>query len=326
MTVYLTLDFELFLGENSGTVEKCLKQTCSGLSEIALRHGARFTIFVDTTYIQRLKELAPQHIALQHDLDQVLSILSEFNSQGHSLQLHIHPQWAYSDYVGDKWLLDETHYKLSDIPEEKADMLFKQGCEILESITGKHPVAFRAGGFSSQPVSMLTRLFEKYKIRYDSSVYPGNAYHSPQQDYDYVGAPVGKLYHFDTDINCENPNGKFIELPISVLRISPVFYWKLVYQRLTKQKRHQRLGDGKSVATTKSSIAQRLFKPTYGFCTIDESKISYLLQGYREAKRRGDSEFCVIGHPKLATEYSLSALDDCLAHIKADGSQFKTIE
>lgn len=325
MTVYLTLDFELFLGEEAGTVEKCLKQTSLRLSEIALRHNARFTLFVDTTYIQRLKELSPENPALQKDLDEVTSVLAHLSGQGHSLQLHIHPQWAYSDYINGKWQLDTKHYKLSDIPEEKADLLFSQGVEILKGITGKAPVAFRAGGFSAQPTSMLVRLLGKHKLIYDSSVYPGNVYHSPQQDYDYTDAPCGSMYHFSSDINREDADAPFIELPISVTEISPLYYWKLVYQRLTKQKCHQRLGDGKSVATTKSSIAHRLLHRTSGLCTIDESKISYLIDGYKKAKKRGDSVFCVIGHPKLATDYSLAMLDECLAYIREDGSQFKTL-
>lgn len=325
MDVYLTLDYELFLGASSGCVKRCLLDTMEKLATIAERNGARFTIFTDTTWLCRMRELAHTHSELAADYTAVAQSLAGLSAAGHDIQLHIHPQWAFSDYSDGGWKLDQKHYKLSDVGEDLADRMFADGCNIIEEITGRRPSAFRAGGFSAQPTDLLTRLMKKHGIVADSSVCPGQCYHSAQQDYDYTTAPHGRAYRFGSDINVAEPQGAFVELPLSIVDVSPLYYWRLVFQRLTRQKCHRRLGDGISVKTTGSSIRYRLTHTSTGFATIDESKISFLGRAYKEARKRGDSEFCVIGHPKLATEYSLKRLDRELALMAADGATFKTI-
>lgn len=325
MNVYLTLDYELFLGENTGTVERCLVATMARLDSVARAAGARFTIFADATYLLSLKHLAPQNEVLAADYAKVCSELKKLSQAGHDIQLHIHPQWEYSEFVDGRWVLDQTHYKITDIDKAVALRLFTEGAALLEEICGKRPVGFRAGGFSAQPTALLNELLAAAGIRIDSSVYAGNAYHSPQQDYDYRTAPCGRTYRFSSDINVPVTDGKLTELPISYHPVSPLFYWRLVAQRLSKRRCHRRLGDGVSVKTTGSSIRERLTHRTNGFATIDESKISYLWEAYKAAKRRGDTDFCVIGHPKLATEYSLKTLEKVLGRMEADGAVFKTL-
>lgn len=326
MDIYLTLDFELFLGDRSGSVDKCLLETMERLAETAEACGARYTLFVDATYLLRLRELSTAHKELAEDYRKVSDTLRGLSSKGHDIELHIHSQWAYSTYENGEWLLDQEHYKLSDIDRRTAHRLFAEGCSLLKEITGKSPVAFRAGGFSAQPTSLLNELLSANGIKIDSSVYAGNSYHSPQQDYDYTTAPIGRPYRFAEDINVPDAEGAVTELPISYHPVSPLYYWRLVFQRLSKRKCHRRLGDGISVKTAGSSIRRRLTRRTNGFATIDESKISYLWDAYKAAKKRGDEMLCVIGHPKLATEYSLKSLPTILRRMKEDGAVFKTIE
>lgn len=325
MNIYLTLDYELFLGTESGSVEKCLEGTMAELSRIALENGARFTIFVDATYLLRLSELKEKYAALKADYDAVTRSLRHLAEEGHDLQLHIHPQWAYSDYDGSRWLIDSTHYKLSDIPAEKAAQLFADGCTIIEKISGRRPMAFRAGGFSAQPTELLVQLMTENGLTLDSSVYPGTSYNTPQQQYDYTTARQGHMYAFDRDLCVYAPGGNLKELPLSVYDVSPLYYWKLVFQRLTKQKKHRRIGDGQSVKTAGSSIRRRLTSRATTHATIDESKISFLWSAYKAAVKRGDDVFCVIGHPKLATPYSLNALGTILRKMRNDGAVFKTV-
>lgn len=323
MDVFLTLDFELFLGAESGSVDKCLVEPMTRLAQTAQKHGARFTLFVDTTYLNRLKDFS--HVAeLRKDYDDVTGLLRKLRSEGHDLQLHIHPQWLYSEYVDRRWQIDSTHYKLSDIPFEQAQKAFEDGCRLIEEISGKRPVAFRAGGFSAQPTALLKQLMTESGINIDSSVLPGATYNSPQQQYDYTTAGCGKAYKFSEDICVEDKKGNLIELPLSMVNVSPLYYWKLAAQRLSKSNQHKRIGNGKSVKTAGASIVHRLTRFSQGFATIDESKISYFLKAYKAAKKHGDKVFCVIGHPKLATEYSLAHLDGVLKRLASDNVKFKT--
>ncbi len=199
---FLTLDFELFLGAQSGTIENCLIRPMEQLDRIAKKHNAKFTIFVDTAYLIRLDNFSDSDSDknLWHDYTTIVRELKSLSDKGHDIQLHIHPQWLYSNYVNGRWEIDQKHYKLSDITEHEAQKAFRDGCELIQKITGKRPIAFRAGGFSAQPTSLLKKLFEENEIYIDSSVYPGNVYHSLQQKYDYSNAPHGTIYHFEDDI------------------------------------------------------------------------------------------------------------------------------
>lgn len=325
MDVFLTLDYELFLGERTGSVGRCLVETSDRLCDIAEQAGARFTFFVDATYLLRLRELSGSDSHAADDFGRVASHLHSLAGRGHDLQLHIHPQWQYSDYSDGHWTLDSTHYKIHDIPSEKAAALFRDGCSLIEEIGGRRPVAFRAGGFSAQPTSLLRRLLIPNGISIDCSVYPGNVYHSPQQDYDYATAPTNTVYRFSSDICVPDADGDLTELPLSVCKVSPLFYWGLVARRLARLKSHRRIGDGLSVKTTGESIRSRLTTRTDGFATIDESKISYLPKAFRRALADGADAFCVIGHPKLATPYSLSRLPGVLRGMSDRGAVFRTV-
>lgn len=325
MDVYLTLDFELFLGVKSGTVQNCMVKPTGRLLEIARKTGMVFTFFVDAAYLVRLNELKQNHTDIQTDFDEVTNLLKRVVAEGHDVELHIHPQWVSSEYVDGEWKIDAEHYKLADITDETADELFAAGCDLLEKITGKRPIAFRAGGFSAEPYEKLLRLMKNNGLSVDSSVYPGTIYQSPQQQYNYLDAEQGRIYRFSDNPVVENRDGSFFELPLSVYPVSPLYFWKLVFQRLSKQKNHERIGDGVSVSTANRTIFKRLTRSENIHATIDESKISFLWKAFKKAQKRKDTVFCVIGHPKLATEYSLSKLEKVLQRMKGSGARFKTI-
>lgn len=325
MNIFLTLDFELFLGRRSGGIQSCLLRPMLQIAEIARERKIGLILFVDATYLLRLRELKSQYSCLDFDYREVTQLLRRLVNQGHELQLHIHPQWAYSNFDGQNWNIDQMHYKLSDIPEEKSRQLFRDGCSLLEELSGVAPKAFRAGGFSAQPSSLLTKLLRENDILYDFSVYPTTKYNTAQQQYDYTSVEPGRMYRFEDDLCVEVPNGHFVEVPLSIATVSPIYFWKLVFQRLSKQAKHKRIGDGESVKTAGSSILKRLTRKERIHATIDESKISFLYKAFRKSKIAGHEIFCVIGHPKLATEYSLSKLGNILDEMLKDGAKFVTV-
>lgn len=325
MDVFLTLDYELFLGNKSGSVDACLIKPMNALAKAASSANARFTIFTDATYLLRLTEMAPYEPTLADDLKKITDQLRLLSDTGHDIELHIHPQWLFSEYRDGQWLIDQQHYKLSDITLQQAQDTFSRCCEIIKNITGRTPVAFRAGGFSAQPTDMLRRLLKDNNLSIDSSVYPGNKYTSPQQNYDYSDAPSACIYRFSDDICKPSPHGDIIEVPLSVYGVSPLFYWRLAAQRIMRSSAHRRLGDGISVKTTGSSIRNRLTHRTDGFATIDEMKISYLPAAFAKALRDNADSMCIIGHPKLASAYSLKRLPAILKNMLSQGAVFKTV-
>ena len=325
MKILLTLDYELFLGERTGSVDCCLVVPMGYLSDAVKPYGAGFSIFVDATYLYRLNELRKDFKRLDSEYQKVVLHLLQLKEEGHDLQLHVHPHWHYSTYDGEKWVLDHEHYKLCDLSFEEADQVFSLSKKHLDSIIGYSTTAFRAGGFSTQPTSTLTALFQKNGIRVDSSVCWGQYYNSPQQAYDYRKAPRLDYYRFEEDINLTEEKGRFGEITISMHTISPLFYWKYVATRLFKQPHMRQWGDGLAVKATNDSILERLTKFTQGMATIDGFKCGLLENAYQIAKKEGRRIFCVIGHPKLATPYSIGKLAEFCERRKQDGDEFVTI-
>lgn len=329
MKLLLTLDYELFLGQRSGSVDRCLIEPMRLCLEAVRRYDVRFTVFVDAAYLWALKRGASQYASLAADYRKIDGQLKKLCAEGHDIQLHIHPQWYFSVFDGSQWHLDTGHYKLTDIDTAEMHRLFGESKSILDSIIGKKTMAFRAGGFSAQPTAMLADIFERNGLTVDSSVCPGEAYDSKYQQYDYSQVKETDVYRFDADICRSAADGRFLEVPFAMVRKSPAFQWQLLFVRLltklVKSGRHSNCGDGMSVATSKAAILRRLTSCRSIIATIDGYKIKYLKSAIKECARRGDMSMCILGHPKLATPYSLAKLPEICAYAVREGHGFCTL-
>lgn len=329
MKLLFTLDYELFLGSKTGGVEACLIQPLNSYIEAVADYGVRFTIFVDAAYLYVLKKYAAKYECLNKDYHLVEQHLLMLQAAGHDIQLHIHPQWYFSTFDGKEWQLDTQHYKLSDVHREEMSHYVLESKLLLDKMIGKRTVAFRAGGFSAQPTSLLTALMVENGLLVDSSVCPGSHYSSPYQHYDYRHAPRKGMYRFEQDICYEEEEGRFWEVPISMYEVSPFFQWKLLFHRLIPKivgnSRHAVYGDGRSVRTTRGSIIRRLLMPCHTMATIDGYKISFLKEAMKSCRRHGKEVMCILGHPKLATPYSIEKISDICDYARHRGYEFYTL-
>ena len=329
MKVLLTLDYELFLGAKTGSVHNCLISPMSRLLKEVAALNVRFTIFVDAAYLYMLETNRRKFASLEEDYVTICNHLRSLQEFCHDIQLHIHPQWYFSEYDGKEWHLDTEHYKLCDVEENQMMDLFLKSKSLLDSIIGKKTIAFRAGGFSAQPTDLLRRLFNASGIRVDTSVCPGTSYDSDCQKYDYTVVSQKNAYRFSKDICQEECDGEFMEVPISMIKVSPVFHWRLALTKLAVKfgggAEYKRMGDGLSVKTTGSSILTRMTQPVQTMATIDEFKASLLKRAYQQALKKGNDYFCVLGHPKLATPYSLRKLGEFCDYVNKNGGSFITI-
>lgn len=329
MKLLFTLDYELFMGNHTGTVDCCLIVPLEKYLEAVKQYGLHFTIFVDAAYLYALRQHMDKYICLRNDYHKIERHLQRLQHEGHDIQLHIHPQWYYSEFDGTKWQLDNEHYKLADMPHTDRINLVKESKYILDNIIGKTTTIFRAGGFSAQPTNMLTEIFDKCGLRTDSSVCPGEYYNSQYQQYDYRCICKNQIYHFDNDICEPQSNGRYTELPISMHKVSPVFHWQLTRVRLltklTKSSIHTPYGDGHSIRSTRTSIFHRLLHSSPIMTTIDGYKISFLKDAINEYARKGSEMMCILGHTKLATPYSINKLHKICDYAKGQGHQFCTI-
>ncbi len=323
MNIYITLDYEIYFGENHGTVEKCIIYPTSELIRIAEKHDVRFSFFVDCGFILKLDEFRKKHPQLEKDYNLITEQIKYLSATGHDIQLHIHPHWEDSYYDGNRWVIDIKRYKLMDFNEtEIADIVYRYK-KVLVDLTGKEIFAFRAGGWCLQPFDKLKKTFKENNITLDSSVFRNGFYISENYNYDFRNAPDKDIYRFEDESAIENPTGCFTELPISAIRNSPLFFWKLFLLGRKNPYLHKPLGDGRAMPAPgqrKKMLTQ------YTNCTVcvDGYNAHLLQKALKMLQKKKFEQMVVIGHPKALSRYSIQKLEEFINKNKKENN-FTTI-
>lgn len=321
MNIYLTLDYELYMGAKSGTVRNCLITPMNKLLGITRDFGVHFTVFVDAAYLYRISELKGQSVMLQNDYDAICENLRELVLAGNSVQLHIHPQWYFSTISDGEWQISQNCYKLSDIPSDQLSSLFSKSKQLLEEIAGVEITAFRAGGYSLQSLDNYVAFLSQNGITIDSSVASGQCYKSDYQWYDYSNVIGGKVYNFSSDVVTEDTAGKMTEYPISSMRISTIKYMLYrLYLRWFKKVGNV-YGDGLAVPSNQSV---NLLEIKTMNCSFDYIMAPMLKSVLERLKKTGCQDAVFIGHPKNQSDESIEELRKFIIATK-DIASFKKI-
>jgi len=308
MNIYITLDYEIYFGENPGTVEKCIIQPTAELIRIAEKHDVRFSFFVDSGFILKLEEYKKKFPQLEKDYTTVVEQVQYLSKTGHDIQLHIHPHWEDSYYNGESWVINTSRYKLADFNEEQIQDIVYRYKKVLVDITGKTIFTYRAGGWCLQPFSKLLNAFKQAEIRTDSSVFRNGFYFSEQYNYDFRGAPDKDCYRFEEDPVKEVENGYFTELPISEIRNSPLFFWRLFLLGRWNPYLHKPLGDGRAMAAP-GQRKKLLTQYTNNTVSVDGYNAHLLQTSLKRMIKRKKKHMVVIGHPKALSRYSILKLE-----------------
>ncbi len=327
MNVYITLDYELFLGDKTGTPENCLIRPMDELCKIANKHNVKFVIFVDATYLLRMQQLSGRYKEVDRQYDLVSRHVKTLAEQGHDIELHFHPQWLYSnwDEITQQWKMDKKHYKLSDLDLEEAKTSLRAAKELLDSIVGYKTVAYRAGGFCLDSFTEYKEIFEELGLKVDSSVARGLYVKSPIHCYDYRNIPADQIYIFSESNKVTRADGSFVELSISSVRWNALFFVKNIRPLQKAYNPSFTYGDGRGISDGKSLLIHRIkkiFIPSSYLASIDGRQSCYLKKIY-ECVRKKQSDFVIIGHPKFLTDESKRNIVDFLAEELANLS-FKT--
>ncbi|BEG97903.1 hypothetical protein [Bacteroides sedimenti] len=328
--IYITLDYELFLGLKTGSVENSLIMPMDELARTFDRHGVKATLFVDSSFLYALNKYRDRYSSLDKDYSRVAGQIKRLARNGHSIQLHIHPQWYFSEYNGNEWKLNMEFYKLSDVEHDLAVHYFKESKNLLESVIEKDIIGFRAGGYSIQTFKGYYDLMVTNNIRVDSSVLTGAVSHSRFQWYDYRTVPMDSPYCFEQDIARPSDKGEVMELPITTCRFNPVHYALL--RKKSDEGSFKAFSDGSSVASALSrprrmyDFYRQMFRTKIVPASID-SLSSYLLPlVYKKAcEESGARSFVIIGHPKSASPKSIRLTDDFISNTVLN-NEYKVIE
>lgn len=320
MKAYITLDYELFMG-TSGTPEKCLVEPMDYLLRIIGKYGVKLNIFVDAAYLLRLRELSPKFLQLQKDYDLVTSHIKQLDKLGHAIQLHLHPQWLFSEFDGVKWVIDTKHYKLSDLSIEEQVTLIEDSVNLLNSLISRKVTAFRGGGYCVDSFRDLYSTFLNHGVKIDTSVLRGEKSRVNYKKYDYSHIPLMSSYPISGDVTKVDPQGKITEYPISTI-VVPSWMYLLNKNRkqITNGISSSKWGDGKGMGY-KGSTFEILFKRIemmFGKKCIRASIDGYgsdleKVLSFCQTHYTGD-DFVIIGHPKLITPLSVNNLESFVSN------------
>lgn len=309
MNIFLTLDYEIYFGENHGTIEKCIIYPTSELIRIAEKHNVRFSFFVDCGFILKLDEFRKKFPVLENDYKKITEQVKYLSDTGHDIQLHIHPHWEDSYYDGKRWVIDVKRYKLTDFNQSDIADIVVRYKKVLSDITNKPIFAFRAGGWCLQPFSKLSKVFKDNNITLDSSVFRNGYFSSEQYAYDFRNAPDKDIYKFKGDIVVENKNGFFTELPISSIKNSPLFFWKLFLLGRKNPYLHKPLGDGQAMPSP-GYRRKLLTKFTNNPVSVDGYNSHLLQKALNGLMQKKFNHMVVIGHPKALSRYSIKKIEE----------------
>lgn len=316
MKIFITLDYEIYFGAVPGSVEKCIIEPASQLMRISEEQNVRFVFFVDCGFILKLDEYRKKYPVLEKDYNSLVEQIRNLGHSGHDVQLHIHPHWEDSYYDGQKWVINVKRYKLSDFSEAEIEDIFFRYKKVLADLVPGKIFVYRAGGWCIQPFEKIRNAMVKNEIRIDSSVFPGGYYQSEQYNYDFRNAPAKSSYRFENNPVEEVSNGYFTEVPISGIKNSPLFFWKLFLLGRLNPYLHKPLGDG--VAMAAPGYRKKLLTSfTRNYVSIDGYNASLMNHALNLMKDKSNKNMVVLGHPKALSRYSLQKLEEFIESNKS---------
>lgn len=330
MNIYITLDYELFFGDSSGDIHSCLLEPTNQLLKICNDYNVKLCFFVDVGYLLALKRCGKQHQKLLNNYELIVAQLRDLSSNNHDIQLHIHPHWEDSFYDGHRWVFDFSRYRLVDFEQTEISRIVKEYKEELENIAKRPVFVHRAGGWCLQPFEKLANSLYQNGIFVDSTVFLNGYNHSSTHFFDFRNSPDDiTIWKFEKDPLCKSVSGSFVELPIASLRVSPVFFWLMAWNKLFGDKNlHGTWGKGRPIKNSKKQLFRLLTRVTNSVVSIDGFKASYLDKAFvlylKKFKDNIQNEhFVIIGHPKSISNYSLLKLESFIK-LRKDQHRFTT--
>ena len=310
MRTLLTLDYEVYFGRNTGTVERSILEPTEALLAVASRHGAKLVFFVDAGFILRLRAEMHKSPRLRAEHDSICRQVEALAADGHEIQLHIHPHWEDSTWSEDGWRMDVSRFALHAFPEPRIQDIVKRYTNVLRELAGPDAAyAYRAGGWVIQPFERIREALLANGVVIDSTVFAGGYREGRVQPYDFRRAPAKSRWCFDLDPLVEKKTGPFLEVPIASRRVRPDFFWRFAAAKKFGGLRHKAFGDGRAIPMEGGDLVSKLVKPSTSVVSMDGYKASFLAAAAADYRARRMEDFVVIGHPKALTPYSLERLD-----------------
>jgi len=265
--ILLTIDYEVYLGSNTGTVRECMIEPTKRLMDILSQNQSKMTVFWDILHFYKLLELENEFSELKEDRIAIQNQIIDLVKQGHDIQLHIHSHWLDSTYEDNNWKFIYDKFKLHTLSniKDSTDINTILGCvtisknlieKIVHQVDSSYKVSsFRAGGYLIQPFEDLKYAFLKNDIFIDSSVCPDMINRNNIFSFNFKNYPKNQIYNFERDLSIIDPKGNFTEIPITTYRIPLLMK---IYFTLMKRYKYNNFVVGRKGSGSESSNKENL--------------------------------------------------------------------
>lgn len=323
----ITYDYELFLGNRSGSVGDCIIDPTRKLISVMKPYGIKAVFFVDTTYLLRLKEKASSVLKCRDDFDQVAGQIRELVRSGHYVFPHIHPHWLDAVYQEstNQWQLNNiAKYRFHNCSIPEREKVFDGSIDILQEILmPEFPDykinGYRAGGWCIQPFTDFLPFFKKHHIKFEFSVLTGFYQFSEAQFFDFSESPLKNIYRFTDDICREDENGGFTQFAISSIHTPAVTdfinrLWLKVVYKVFKDHTFTR-GEGQMAADLTHTLpvsgkGKDINRSDWERVAVE--LLTAVKSGQYKKYFEENSYMHFISHPKMINNHNLSEFDKFL--------------
>ncbi len=322
--IIFTFDYELFLGQRSGTVADCILAPTEKIMEIFSPYDYRLIFFVDTIYLLRLKEQAASSKKCGKDYEAIIAQLCKLVQHKHYIFPHLHPHWLDAVYVStsNEWTLSDTSkYRYHNLAGEMQGLVFDESMVLLQNIlkaarSTQQIDTYRAGGWCIQPFNDFVMHFRKHRIVNDMSVLKNRYGFSDVHYFDFTICPDKVVYHFEDDVCEEIPTGSFREYTISQVQTSLQQRRLVKLQQLLANKLGLKKAKGSVVLSHPSNTTPRKSVNTIDFTAASmETLVYFYYSNYRRLIEQNDYVH-FISHPKLLTCENFYYTKKLLRHIE----------
>ncbi len=330
IVLIFTNDWELY-GDGSGDFFEIQAEPMNQIINLFKKYNAKMTFFA---------EVAQQMSYLRYSKkDNSFNIISakweemtqKAISEGHDVQLHLHPQWIDSKFDNSKWTLNMDKWSIARMKRAECKKFIADAKSYLEKIAlaaspNYKTVGFRSGSYCSLPAQPLIDCLFENDILYDSSVTKG-WYHHDLYDFRNAHSNVNPWFFSDNhNFSVDKSESKMMEFPIysfkkihSLLlkKFFPSWYYKIFFgikdiqdetnwqieKEKVKDVRYPRKNRKlrKGIFTKLNLIKKSILKSDYIQLSYDDLPASvFVKEILKLVKMKGDSYLPVvaIGHTK----------------------------
>lgn len=336
--IILTIDYELFLGEKTGTVKNCMIEPTEKLASIIEKNESRMTIFWDILHYYRLLELEKNFSELGKDRNLIEEQILNLASRGHDVQLHLHPHWLDAEYENGKWNFDYKRFKLHNLSDKNnpSDINTIIGCvtfskrlmeKLIKEVNPEYKVnTFRAGGYLIEPFVTIKEALLINEIKIDSSVCLNSFNSHGDFSFNFRSYPNKTQYKFELTPKDLVTTGSFLEVPITTVRIPALIniFFKLFRRIKYPHLENERIGVGTNEFHKSNGISYfkkiyKYFKPRINQLTTDSNfkeRLDYIIN-------KVPNYSTMIIHPKLLNQHTLKTLEK---YVSTDKFRFISIQ